>query len=97
MFLRQDELSLKVPETQEKGRTRMANQTVMNQHFKLLNETVTKLGLENAPTQFSTDETGFRGKEKGRTKVIGIKGRHSYQQQVLTNSHITAMTNVCQC
>ena len=87
---RQDELTLKVPEMQEKGRTRMANQTVMDQHFKLLNE-VTKLGLENAPTQiFNCDETGFSGKDKSRTKVIGIKGIHNYQQQVLTNSNITA-------
>ena len=64
---RRDELTLKVPETQEKGRTRMANQTVMDQHFKLLNVTVTKLGLDNAPAQTVTKQ-GLAAKKRVEQK-----------------------------
>lgn len=84
-------ISERIPEQQEKSRTRMANMTVMTQYFKLLEDTVQELGLSGKGSQiFNCDETGFSGKEKSRGKVLAVKGAHSYQQQILTNSHTTA-------
>ncbi|KAJ8305255.1 hypothetical protein KUTeg_015800 [Tegillarca granosa] len=81
-------------ETQDRGRSRMANIRVMDQYFTLLKETLDRLNLK--PSQiFNCDETGWSGKEKSRQKVTGIKGQHSYQQACFTPTHITA--NLCIC
>jgi hypothetical protein len=88
---RHPELAERVPEPQEKSRARMSNQTVMDQYFQLLAKTVHDLGLADKPAQiFNCDESGFSGREKNRTKVMSLKGSHSYQQKTLINSHITA-------
>jgi len=85
------ELTEREPEMQDRGRTRMANQTVMNQYFKTLAETLDKLGLANKPGQiFNCDETGWSGKEKSRQKFFGFRGQHCYQQKILGTGHITA-------
>jgi hypothetical protein len=39
---------------------------------------------------FNCDETGWSGKECAREKVIGPKSGHIYQQNVMSNDHVTA-------
>ena len=90
-LIRHPELSEKQSEMQDRGRNRMSNSTVMEQHFKLLGETLDDLGIKDKPSQiFNCDETGWSGKEKIKQKVFGIKGQHCYQQSVLGTGHITA-------
>ena len=90
-LIRHPELSEKQSETQDRGRNRMSNSNVMEQHFKLLEETLDELGIKDKPGQiFNCDETGWSGKEKSKQKVFGVKGQHCYQQSVLGTGHITA-------
>lgn len=58
----------------------MSNSNVMEQHVKLLEETLDELGIKDKPSQiFNCDETGWFGKEKSKQKVFGVKGQHCYQ------------------
>ena len=39
---------------------------------------------------FNADETGWNGKEKSKQRVFGVKGQHTYQQNITSTNHITA-------
>lgn len=57
---RHPELNERNPEKQDRARSRMANTTVMDQYFQLLQKEVTRLGLEGHPERiFNCDETGI--------------------------------------
>lgn len=54
------DLTLRKPDNLDRGRSRMANQTVMNQHFELLKTTMDKLGITDKPERiFNCDESGI--------------------------------------
>lgn len=87
---RHPELSERDSEFQDRARSRMANETTVNNYFQLLQDNLDKLGLNDKPGQiFNCDETGFSGKEKPKEKVIGQKGKHCYQQALFASCHTT--------
>ena len=80
-------LSLRRADKLDRGRARMANQTVMNQHFDLLNQVFTKLGLKDKVMNCDESRISLDPKKE---KVIASKGtKHVYSQQLGTRDHIT--------
>ena len=71
------------------GRQRLSNQNVMDHYFDLLEQT---LKTHNLPADHicNCDETGWNWKEKSKTNVIVVTGRHNYQQTVSSKGHITS-------
>lgn len=54
------DLTLRKPDNLDRGHSRMGNQTVMNQHFALLKETLKKLDIFDKPERiFNCDESGI--------------------------------------
>lgn len=54
------DLTLRKPDNLDRGRSRMANANVMNQHFDLLRETLEKLQIKDKPDRiFNCDESGI--------------------------------------
>ena len=41
------------------------------------------------------DETGWSGKESSREKVIRMRRKHTYQQQMFTSDHIYNSPSLC--
>ena len=72
---RHPELAERKPETLDRSRGRMSNVTVVDQYFKLLQDTLKRLGIEDKPQQiFNCDETGWSGKEAASQNVFAVKG-----------------------
>lgn len=56
---RHPKLSLRKADRLDRRRARMANQTVMDSYFTLLDSTLTKLGIKNKPERiYNCDESG---------------------------------------
>ena len=87
---RHPELSEKKAEKQDRSRNRMSNINVIDNFFDFFKKELHKLGDVSAECIFNCDETGWSGKESSREKVIGLRGKHTYQQQMFTSDHITA-------
>ncbi|XP_053382064.1 uncharacterized protein LOC123532137 [Mercenaria mercenaria] len=88
---RHPDLSERKPENQDKARSAMSNKKVMADFFTLLDTILLKYGVKDKPSQiFNCDETGFSGRETGRSKVIGPKRGHVFRRRVTTADHITA-------
>ncbi|CAG2231129.1 unnamed protein product [Mytilus edulis] len=82
---------MKKPQIIDGGRQRMANLTVMKQHFDLLEETLKRLCIfDKGQFIFNMDETGF-GKSTVIDKVCTPKSSHSYTKMVTTSQHTTAV------
>eukprot|EP00111_Clytia_hemisphaerica_P014389 TCONS_00042389-protein len=55
-----ESLTLRVADKLDRGRSRMANQTVMDKHFKLLGDLMTELDIIDQPERiFNCDESGI--------------------------------------
>ncbi|CAG2211447.1 unnamed protein product [Mytilus edulis] len=88
---RHKDLSMKKPQIIDGGRQRMANLTVMKEHFDLLEETLKRLCIfDKGQFIFNMDETGF-GKSTVIDKVCTPKSSHSYTKMVTTSQHTTAV------
>jgi len=65
-----DEITLRKPNKLDRGRSRMANQTVMDQHFDLLKKTLEELDILDQPERiYNCDESGM-AMDKMMSKVI---------------------------
>ena len=64
------ELSLRTPDSLDRGRSRMANENVVKSHFNTLKKTLQENGLlDNAEKIFNVDESGIN-MELRQGKVI---------------------------
>ena len=71
---RHPELSLRTPDSLDRGRSRMANENVVKSHFNTLKKTLQENGLlDNAEKIFNVDESGIN-MELRQGKVIVKKG-----------------------
>ena len=72
----------------------MSSADVVDQYFKLVDEYVKKLGLEDRPSRiWNCDEVGFgKDTEKTKQKVIAPVGeKNPFRQQVIATDHITML------
>ena len=83
-------LALRKCDTLDRGRARMANQTVMDGYFKLLRETLEKLGIKDCPDRlYNCDESGISLDPKKEKVIVPVGTKHVYSQQAGTRDHIT--------
>lgn len=91
---RHPELRIRTPDSIDRGRYGMANTTVINNHFQLLEKCLKDMGIMDKPDSiYNVDETGFSKMDK-REKVLTERSRkHTYARSVSSTCHITA--NIC--
>lgn len=72
-FCKRHKLSLKKPQSVEVSRKKSCNPFTIHEYFTLLENTITKLGLQNKPENiWNLDETSFCT-DPSKTKVVGGK------------------------
>ena len=83
-------LALRKCDTLDRGRARMANQTVMDQYFDLLKETLEKLDIKHIPNRiYNCDESGVALDPKKEKVIVPVGTKHVYSQQAGVRDHIT--------
>ena len=82
------------PNNIDRGRSQMANKSVVDQHFKLLGDTLDRLGLKDKPNNvFNCDESMISMDKRIGQVVICRKTKHTYSNAKGSCDHITA--NAC--
>ena len=77
---RHPELSLRTPDSLDRGRSRMTNENVVKSHFNTLKKTLQENGLpDNAEKIFNLDESGINMELRQRKVIVkkGSKNVHS--------------------
>ena len=94
LFKKRHSLTNRKPDNVDRGRSRMANITVFNQHFDLLEKTVKELGLENKPASiFNCDESMVAMDRRTGKVVVSKRTKQAYSESKGTRDHITV--NAC--
>ncbi|XP_066526699.1 uncharacterized protein [Hoplias malabaricus] len=86
------ELSMRTPDTIDRGRAACARQRMVGQYFNLLTSNLETYGLMEKPSQIYTcDETSFQ-MDGTRFKVLSPRGaKHIYQQAPGTQDHVSVL------
>ncbi|XP_072548597.1 abhydrolase domain containing 10, depalmitoylase a isoform X1 [Salminus brasiliensis] len=85
-------LSMRTPDTINRGRAAYAKKGTVDKYFDLLESTLEKYGLKDQPSQiYNCDETGFQ-LDGTRFKVLSPRGsKHVYQQAPGTRDHVSVL------
>ena len=93
-FKKRHNLMNRKPENIDRGRSRMANETVFNQHFDLLEKTISQLALEEKTESiFYCDESMVNMDRRIGKAVVSKRTKQSYSESKGTRDHITV--NAC--
>ena len=93
-FKARQNLTNRKPDNVDRGRSRMGNTTVWNQHFDLLEEKIDQLYLRDNPKAiFNCDESMIAMDRRLGTVVVSRKTKHAYSESKGTHDHITV--NAC--
>ena len=93
-ILQKDNLTNRKLDKVDRGRSRMANMTVFNQHFNLLEEVLEKLDLKNKPNSiFNCDESMVAMDRRTGKVVVSRNTKQAYCEMKGTRDHITV--NAC--
>ena len=86
-----NEITLRKPDNLDRGCSRMANTTVMKQHFDLLRETLTNLNILDKPDHiFNCDESGIMMDARTGKVVVMRTTKQAYSESKGCRDHITA-------
>jgi len=89
-----DEITLRKPDKLDRGRSRMANQTVMDQHFDLLKNTLVELDILDKPERiYNCDESGMAMDKMTSKVIVQRKSKQAYSESKGNRDHITV--HVC--
>ena len=89
-FEKRQNLTNRKPDKVDRGRSRMANMTVFNQHFNLLEEVMEKLDLKNKPNSiFNCDESMVAMDRRTGKVVVSRNTKQAYCETKGTRDHIT--------
>jgi len=82
------------PDKLDRGRSRMANQTVMDQHFDLLKNTLVELDILDKPERiYNCDESGMAMDKMTSKVIVQRKSKQAYSESKGNRDHITV--HVC--
>ncbi|XP_057315530.1 uncharacterized protein LOC130656643 [Hydractinia symbiolongicarpus] len=85
------EITLRKPDGLDRGRSRMANVTVIKQHFDLLRKTLVDLDILDKPDRiFNCDESGISMDARVGKVVVSRSTKHPYSESKGNRDHITA-------
>ena len=83
-------LTIRKPGNVDHGRLRMANTSVWEQHFGLLQAAIDKLGLRDKPNATFNCNVSMSARDKKLGKVVvSRRTKHSYSESKGTRDHIT--------
>jgi len=89
------EITIRKADILDRGRSRMANVTVMAKHFKLLDETLTKHGIKNKYNRiYNCDESGMALDRMTSKVIVQRKTKQAYAESKGSRDHITVHTCV---
>ena len=89
------DITIRKADLLDRGRSRMANMTVMNQHFDLLDKTLTKLGIKDKPKRiYNCDESGMALDRMTAKVIVQRKTKQAYTESKGNRDHITVHTCV---
>ena len=89
---RRPEIPLHKPDNLDCDRSRMNNQVVMDQFFKLLNEELESIGVLDKPEHiFNADEAGIDLNARSGKVIVPKRSKHAYSEQKAPSDHITSM------
>ena len=87
----QKDITLRKPDTLDRGRSRMANIKVMNNHFAKLKEVLYEHKIFNKPKHiFNCDESGIRLDSQAGKVVVCRNTKQAYSEAKGSSTHITA-------
>ena len=85
-----NEITLRKPDSLDRGRSRMANQTVIDQHFNLLKKTLEELDILDKPDRlFNCDESGMAMDKITSKVIVQRKAKQAYSESKGNRDHIT--------
>ncbi|XP_057294608.1 uncharacterized protein LOC130623134 [Hydractinia symbiolongicarpus] len=85
------EITLRKPDGLDRGRSRMANVTVIKQHFDLLRKTLVDLDILDKPDRiFNCNESGISMDARVGKVVVSRSTKHPYSESKGNRDHITA-------
>ena len=88
------EITLNNPDGIDRGRSRVCNETVLNQHFDLLEKNLTDKDLINKPHLiFNVNKVGTNFDDRNGKVVVARNTKHPYADSKGIRDHITM--NVC--
>ena len=83
-------LAKREPDKVDQGRSRMANMTIFNQHFDLLEKTINRLNLRNKPSLiFNCDELMEAMDRRTGKVAVSRKTKQACAEIKGTRDHIT--------
>ena len=89
---RHPKISLHKPDNLDYDRSRMNNQVVMDQFFKLLKEELESIGVLDKPEHiFNPDEAGIDLNARSGKVIVPKTSKHAYSEQKAPRDHITSM------
>ena len=89
---RRPEIPLHKPDNLDCDRSRMNNQVVMDQFFKLLKEELESIGVLDKPEHiFNADEAGIDLNARSGKVIVPKRSKHAYSEQKAPSDHITSM------
>ena len=89
---RHPEISLRKPDNLDRGRSRMNNQIVMDNFFKLLKDELESIDiLDKLEHIFNADETGIDLNTRSGKVIVSKNSKHAYSEQKAPRDHITSM------
>jgi len=90
----QDERTLRKLDKLDRGRSRIANQTVMDQHFDLLKKTLDELNILDKPERiYNCDESGMAMDKMTSKVIVQRRSKQAYSESKGNCDHITV--HVC--
>ena len=88
------EITIRKPDSIDRGRSQICSETVINQHFDLLEKELKDKDLINKPHLiFDADKTGINLDARNGKVVVARKTKHPYAESKGMREHITM--NVC--